>query len=180
MLGRRVAEMEQRLDGILALLSGKADPVGKDISLPVTPSSLSTELRDQPDRGLSQLSFNGDSDVLNSIVPMSPGWLTFDEPDDIIRKGIISYNKAENLLQAFGTHMPNFPYVVIEAHVSLDSLRREKPFLLLSILNISARSNIQLRDQLEAELRETLARRVVVNCERSLDLVQGLLIYLTW
>lgn len=64
--------------------------------------------------------------------------------------------------------------------MTLDSLRREKPFLLLSILSSAASSNEKLQSQLELELRESLSRRVIVHGEKSLDLLQGVLVYLTW
>lgn len=180
---RRVVEMEQKLDGIFALLTASnRNPLGKDMKLPDTPYPTPSAASDPPDAVIIPQPRNFMSNVqpLSLMTPLSSPWLKFDEPQDVIGKGIITYNKAEALLRDYGTHAPNFPFVVFSPTVSLDSLRHEKPFLLLSILTVASTSNQALQDLLEAELRETLGRKVIFNGEKSLDLLQGLLIYLTW
>jgi hypothetical protein len=175
--------MEQKLDGIFAMLSANnRKPVGKDINLPDVPYPTPSASSDRNNSAAILEARNVMSNVqpLMSITPLSSPWLKFDEPQDVIGKGIITYDKAETLLRSFGTHAHNFPFIVFSSTVSLYSLRREKPFLLLSILSIASSSNQTLQDLLEAELRETLGRKVIFNGEKSLDLLQGLLIYLAW
>jgi len=180
---RRVAEMEQKLDGIFAmLLANNQKTLGKEMNLLdvlyPTPSAAG-DLTDsvivpQPRNVMSNFQ------PLTLMTPLSSSRLNFDESQDAIGKGIITYDKAEALLRDYGTHAPNFPFIVFSPTVSLDSLRREKPFLLLAILTMASTSNQTLQDLLEADLRETLGRKVIFNGEKSLDLLQGLLIYLAW
>jgi hypothetical protein len=175
--------MEQRLDGIFAMLAATNNnrPI-KDINLPDAPYPTPSMASDRNESFLTPQPQNFMSNVqpLTPMKPMPSLWLKFDEFQDVIGKGIISYDKAETLLRSYGTHAPNFPFIVLSPSDSLDSLRREKPFLLLSILTIASTSNLPLQDLLEAELRETLGRKVIFNGEKSLDLMQGLLIYLAW
>jgi hypothetical protein len=173
--------MEQKLDGIFAMLSAR-NPLGEDMKLPDAPYPTPSAASDATDSVIVPQPQNSTSNVqpLTLMTPLSSLWLKFDEPQDIIGKGIITYDKAEALLRSYGTHAPNFPFIVLSPTVSLDSLRLEKPFLLLSILTMASTSNQVLQDLLEAELRENLGRKVIFNSEKSLDLLQGLLIYLTW
>jgi hypothetical protein len=175
--------MEQKLDGIFAMLSASnRNPLGKDMDLPDVPYPTPSAASDRNDSVIVPQTCNIMSNVqpLTSMMPLSPPWLKLDEPQDVIRKGIITYDKAETLLRSYGTHAPHFPFIVFSPTISLDSLRREKPFLLLSILTMASTSNLPLQDLLEAELRETLGRKVIFDGEKSLDLLQGLLVYLAW
>lgn len=107
-------------------------------------------------------------------------FMIFDDLQDVISRGIITLEKAENSLRYFRTTAANSPFVIIPPDTSLDYLRRQKPFLLLTILAMAAIDNIRLQNLLDQEIRDTLGRRVFSSGERSLDLLQGILIYLTW
>lgn len=83
-------------------------------------------------------------------------------------------------MRIFQSKASNFPFVLVPPKMTLDSLRREKPFLLLSILTFAAFSNEKLQLKLELELRQSLSKRIIVDSEKSLDLLQGVLVYLAW
>jgi hypothetical protein len=164
------------------LSARNCNPLGKDMKSPNASYPTPSAASDPTEPFIVPQPRNIPSNVqpLTSMTPLSSPWLKFDESQDAIGKGIITYDKAEALLRGYGTHAPNFPFIVFSPTVSLDFLRREKPFLLLSILTMASTSNQALQDLLEAELRETLGRKVIFNGEKSLDLLQGLLIYLAW
>jgi hypothetical protein len=175
--------MEQKLDGIFAMLSASNRvTLSKDLNLPEVPYPIPSTESDRGESVMVPRLRNAGVDILQplTITNLSPSWPDFDGSQDVIGKGIITYDKAESLLRTFGTHAPNFPFIVLSQNVPLDSLRRERPFLLLSILTRASNSNLQLQDRLESELLETLGRKVIFNGEKSLDLLQGLLVYLTW
>lgn len=180
---RRVAEMEQKLDDIFAMLSASnratlsSDSSSAEVPYP-TPSTTS----DLNDSALFPQPHNAGINVFQplTLTPSTSSWLKYNGSQDVIERGIITYEKAESLLLSYGTHAANFPFIVLSPDIPLDSLRYEKPFLLLAILTMTSTSNQQLQDQLEAELRESLGRKVIFNGEKSLDLLQGLLVYLAW
>lgn len=177
----RVAEMEQRLNGIFALLASRSNQsASKELSLPVAPPEFSFPV-------------SGRQEAFTLPRPQSalhgntPAWMSpflseqrFDGVQDVISKGLISFDKAEYFLHNFNANTCNFPFVVIPPQLSLETLRREKPFLLLCILTMSASAYVPLQKLLENEVRECLARKVIINCEKSLDLLQGLMIYVSW
>ncbi|KAL6799301.1 hypothetical protein GGI42DRAFT_327356 [Trichoderma sp. SZMC 28013] len=97
---------------------------------------------------------------------------------DVVAKGFLTTDEAKQLLADFAAASEEFSPVLLPSEASLDYLRLERPCLLLGILTACARDHLQTR--LEIEFRKMLADRVIVNAEKNLDLLQGLLVYLTW
>ena len=99
---------------------------------------------------------------------------------DAIQKGIISLQEAAELIDAFNTRYSNFPFLTIPSSSELSSFRYERPFLLLAVLTIAARSRIKLHESLRDELRRVLGMKLIVDAFKNIDLLQGLLAYLAW
>lgn len=99
---------------------------------------------------------------------------------DAIDKDILTEKEAEELLRVYRVASQDFPFVYISPEETLDTLRHDKPFLLLSIMTMSSQRARSLQVLLEKELRETLASKVIIEGELSLDVLQGLMIYLAW
>lgn len=190
-----MAEMEQRLDGLYALLSS-ATKVSKEkeaFTPPGPPPPPSPAQIEAPPPPLPPTDFS-ELFTANTAARVSAEWpkfswhqtiwsvphLIFDDIEDVISKGILNFPEAEESLRLFRTKAVNFPFVLVPPHMSLDSMRREKPFLLLTILTWGAQETCKLQRTLELEIREQLSRKVIINGEKSLDLLQGILIYLCW
>ena len=62
----------------------------------------------------------------------------------------------------------------------MTSLRDEKPFLFLNVLTMAAQKFPGLQGTLEKEVRDVLGAKVISEGEQSLDLLQGMLVYLAW
>jgi len=171
--------MEQKLDSLYALLASGAEVPKETISLPAL-----TQAEPQPTFPFETLQPYNSPPPLRCVAPHFPvfslPYLVFDDIQDVISKGIVTFDLAERSLQLFRTKACNFPFVVVSEQTSLDSLRRERPFLLHSILTFGAQSDLKLQRALELELRESLSKKVIVNGEKSMDLLQGVLIYLAW
>ncbi|KIW02787.1 hypothetical protein, variant [Verruconis gallopava] len=73
-----------------------------------------------------------------------------------------------------------FPFVQLPRGLTVATLVEERPFLLLAIASAAAFEYPQLQRTLEAELKEMLSLQVIINGNRSLDILQGLLVYLAW
>lgn len=196
---RRVAEMEEKLDGLMALLAQKqADDAAtasesssgaSHITAATTPSDTSLQPFAHslaPSIASSQSftpsiasSVSGSNLFVQQPLPVFT-FANFDPFQDVISRGIVDFSRAEDSIRFFQTKAAHFPFVIIPPKTTLDSLRRERPFLLLSIITFAAVSNEKLQIQLDLEIRESLSKRIIVESEKSLDLLQGLLVYLTW
>ena len=180
-MNSRVQKVEHRLheiDGILAMLSRGHRPGNS----PVAAKS------NQGQWGMTHPRTGSESPALqpheksfpSTSSPQShslPGYVGI---NDAIGRGTMSFDQAQQCLELFQNRASGFPFIAIDQQTTLDTVRRENPFLLLSILAMATETDSRLEDDLEAELRETFSRRVIMNGETSLDLLQGLLLYLTW
>ena len=100
---------------------------------------------------------------------------------DVIDRGLISIEVAQRLLDRYRFKATqHFPFVVLSDHVDLSSIRHETPFLFLSIMTSMMVDNCSLQRCLSEELRLQTHRRMLVNGEKTLDLLQGLLVHVSW
>ncbi|KAL6889991.1 hypothetical protein GGI43DRAFT_416166 [Trichoderma evansii] len=107
--------------------------------------------------------------------------LTASLPDiyqDVISKGFLATNEASQLLADFIAASAEFPIIVLPFQADLEYLRWQRPCLLLAIFTACARDHLQI--QLEREFRKMLADRAIFNAEKNIDILQGLLVFLTW
>jgi hypothetical protein len=91
----------------------------------------------------------------------------------------ITAEEAEECLRVFGhVIVPWFPFYRVVAGSAL-RVSQERPLLWLAILAITVKS---LRRQmvLSDKFRQIVVERVVLGCDRSLDLLLGLLVHVAW
>ncbi len=165
----RVAELEHKIEGILTRLSVGDRASGQ----PVSPAMRVSKIIHSP-------SANTNFEIPFKLPTFQFSDVVFDGFQDAISKGYVNFEQAELSLQAFQAQACNFPFVVVDPTIGLDILRRRRPFLLLSILTYAASWNLPLQKQLENELKGSLCKKVIMDGEKSLDLLQGLLVYLNW
>ncbi len=182
--------MEQQLDGIHALLNSTVQTSKNAIPAPLLANSyprfneelsISNFPRPYPHDQLYQSIQSSQEET--SHFPFATPWqfpyINVDDIQDVISRGTVNFEKAEESLRLFQSNAHFFPFVIIPPGTSLDSLRREKPFLLLSILTFGAKKHLKLQKALELELRGLLSKSIMRNGKKSLDLLQSLLVYLS-
>ncbi|RYP11314.1 hypothetical protein DL764_000132 [Monosporascus ibericus] len=91
-------------------------------------------------------------------------------------------DSAERLLATFrDTLLPHCPSVVLPDGADVRSLARDMPFVLLAILAVtSCSASLQGHSLYDEEFRKVLGLKFVTSSERSLEMLQGLLIYCGW
>ena len=93
---------------------------------------------------------------------------------DVIESGMISMATARHLI-------PHYPVVPIPHSTTADELRQVKPTLFLAIIAAAAGTeNPELSAMLDQEVLHTYATKSLVHSEKSLELVQALLISAVW
>ncbi|KAH8799179.1 hypothetical protein F5884DRAFT_905622 [Xylogone sp. PMI_703] len=171
--GVRVEEMEKRLDNIIALLSSPGVIFSAKGPNPQSPAQFSPH-------DLSNISQPYSEVETEELLEVSSTPSDFDHFPDVVCKSIISSEAAANYLESYRAHVFNFLFLVIGSQETLGSMKQYRLFLLLSVLTVSAKLNSKHQKSLESELRRTLSRKVIVNGEKSLDILQELLVYLCW
>ncbi|WAO82894.1 Hypothetical protein NCS54_00006800 [Fusarium falciforme] len=87
---------------------------------------------------------------------------------------------GQELLRDFCTlKQVHLPFLMLDPEYSAATLRDAKPFLWLCIVAVSVKSTLK-QQQLYGEIRSIIANSMVVELERSLELLQGLLVCIAW
>lgn len=90
-------------------------------------------------------------------------------------------DSAERLLQTFRTMLPSCPCIVLDEDANVRTMARESPFVLLAILAAtSCSTSLQGHSLYDEEFRKVLGLKFVTGGERTLDLLQGILVYCAW
>lgn len=99
---------------------------------------------------------------------------------DVIDRGIIDLDVARRLVNHYQTNLyPQYPQVYIPC--SADELRKTRPTLFLAVLAAGAETeSASLANALDREILQEYANRSVVQSEKSVELVQALLVSAVW
>ena len=98
---------------------------------------------------------------------------------DIIDRGILDMDTASTMFNHYLTTLsPHFPILSIPSYVKASDVRTARPMLFLAILSVtSAAIRPDLQQDLISELSRQLSERVMFMGEKSLELVQAMLLY---
>ncbi len=73
-----------------------------------------------------------------------------------------------------------FPFVVIPTDTTASDLNRDKPFVLKVICMVAFVHDSEAQSLMAKEIMEYLSMHLIIQAERDLDLLQGLLIFMAW
>lgn len=84
------------------------------------------------------------------------------------------------LLEAYEDKMGGaFPFVVVPQQ-SISTLRRNRPYLLKAVVTAAAHKNRELQRLRAVDFITSLSRAILIDGEKSLDILQALLVHLAW
>ncbi|KAK0656786.1 hypothetical protein B0T16DRAFT_319036 [Cercophora newfieldiana] len=91
-------------------------------------------------------------------------------------------DSATSLLATFRDVMlPNFPCIVLPKEATVSDLARDRPFVLLAVLAVaSSTRTLQGHSLYDEEFRKILGLKFVAGGERSVGLLEGLVVYVAW
>jgi hypothetical protein len=95
-------------------------------------------------------------------------------------KMTINAHQAQKYLDRYESLFAYFPFVVLPSDWTLQSMLKHHPFLVLGILTAMSQGHGHLHLQLDAEFRKVMSEKVTMNGEKSLDILQGLLVHIAW
>lgn len=100
--------------------------------------------------------------------------------DNVIHD-IMSVQQADLLVADYReTFAPRFPYVIITEGVTSLTLQETSPMLLLSILITTSWKLRGQQDHLNQVFLKALGTKLVLEGDRDMDLLRGLMVYLNW
>ncbi|KAF5261659.1 hypothetical protein FOXYS1_7640 [Fusarium oxysporum] len=171
----RVAQLEKKIDGIVSLLSANQRK-GLSPLTPESPQEVQSHSQCQPHTQENRFTTN--HDMINQI------------PDDSIRFSTdvelfpgfrISQQEASDRLDVYRRdYVPHFPFVPVPSSMCASELYVESRVLFWTILAVVSPLGDKVQMEFKAWFRRYLAEHLVVRQEKSIDILQAMLIYLAW
>jgi hypothetical protein len=202
-----VASLEQRIEGLSSLLGSEAGPSSSSsVSEPVlpdprprpehiqpprqthpplsirTPDSVATSVSGgggqpgQRPRRQPEPSRAGPSSAQPQLQPQPPVDPAISPPYNF------TWAQAESILADFKIkYLPNFPFVAFEnPDISAYQLFQQRPFMFRAVLLVASPASVERKQKIQKLVMGYLAEHLLVEEERSLDLLQGLLVCIAW
>lgn len=109
------------------------------------------------------------------------GQATQREGIEIVPGFQMTLDQADAALDLYrSAYIPYFPFVPISTEVAASELRETAPFLLRAILQATSPQTLSIQKAVQLWFREQIAQRVVIHQERSLELLQAILVFVAW
>lgn len=185
----RVAELEREVEAMRSFFGSKLNaPLGDPSSISSGPD-INSFHPSLSSKGIGDSSADSQSPISSQsgILPDGHTKISLSVQDtsaqtDVVDRGLVSLEMAASLINIYiNALMPHYPVVVLAENFIIDDLRRDKPVLFLSIIAAAAgKCDPQLRSVLSTELLQTFATKLFINGEKSLELVQSLIVTVVW
>lgn len=186
----RVAELEKEVQAMRALFDSKANPIQEGSlydpsGIKSTPGisweqAQMTASSEAPPELNRMLDFESTPEANNSSQEGSP--LVYTPDSDVVDRGIVSLEGAYQLFQSYNENLvQHYPGVVFAADFTAEECRRTKPALFLAVIAAAAgQKDPCLYSILNVEVLKVYATRMVMRHEKSLELVQALIVSCVW
>lgn len=93
----------------------------------------------------------------------------------------LTWSQSDRILSLFRErYIRNFPFLVLDDHITANQLYIDKPFLFRVIMLAAAPLPIPRIIKMKRNVLAYLGQHMLVEEERQLDLLQGLLICISW
>lgn len=173
--------MEEKLDDLVSLIRSQTAVKGPNESPPVpTPASLGQSTSD----GTALPSSDSSPNTVGTSAATCRAWGGKTNPSSSSADSELDYyvpeNEAQERLDLFRRDYPQFgPIVYIPPKMTAKELQQTRPLLWISIMACTTRSTKESH-LIGDKVRHIVSDRVVRQYDRSLDLLQGLLVFLCW
>lgn len=176
----RVAELEKEMLSLRALLkqatTATATPVVDEIS------TRQAEGIESSDGTESRLTASAQSSSISTFSDSLPSSVAHNDRSDPISRGTMSVETASQLVEQYKAEMyPHYPLVYIPPACTAEILRRTRPILFLAVLaGAAGKEYPEIAAKLDQVVLEEYANRAVLRSEKSLELVQALIVSSSW
>ncbi|KAJ4265035.1 hypothetical protein NW762_005278 [Fusarium torreyae] len=175
----RVAQLEKKIDGIVSLLAANQR---KGLS-PLTPESPQETQVQVPPRPCEEIPMPPlVVDPTSIDLANRDDRTAFFSTDMELFPGFrVSHEQATERLAVYRRdYMPHFPFVPMSGAISSHELYVESRILFWTILAIVSPLEDKVQMEFKAWFRKYLAEHLVVRQEKSIDILQAILVYLAW
>ncbi|KAK2754617.1 C6 transcription factor [Colletotrichum kahawae] len=185
----RVTELEKKIDGLVNLFQTQQHAKQHEAQ-DLTPATSTSNYEENALRGIlpcAGLSLpQPATEASSNAATPDPQRSAQQTPDagplntlQLVPGLSITMDEAEEYLNIYRTRMvPHFPFVPIHVNVTARDLHSEKRFLFWCIMQALIPQTAPVQKAVDDWIRHHVAIHLIVNRERRLELLQGLLIYI--
>lgn len=187
---RRVAQLEERINNLTSLLTSNKSPresPNSPSSIPCAQSLLTPSISITRDAGpLAQPSTtlevgNNASLALQRARPAANDGATANADIKTFFRTELAPVVEEKLFSDFRTSFNQyFPYVIIPPQATTAYIRDSKPFLFRTCIAVASHADPLVQRQIAEELLRYIGERMLLKAEKSLDILQGILVFISW
>lgn len=113
--------------------------------------------------------------------PIAPPRTPQEPGPDIIDRGLITTQQADEIFERYSNHMTkHLPAVVFPLGTRASDIRKTRPILFLAIMAAASSEMPNIQRQLVKELIQLFADLIVIRGQKSLELVQALHVGVIW
>ncbi|KAF2824409.1 hypothetical protein CC86DRAFT_55207 [Ophiobolus disseminans] len=187
----RLREFDKKLDKLSAIVATMAPSTASQPGLPLV-TTLPSQVTEVPQQNSSPTPTSALPAPEKPILP-APGpvaenshafWDSINDTllclgrlDPIIRS--ISLTHMQSLLDTYRHMTDFFPFVPLPKDYSCRDLIQHRPVLIFAVLTAASFETVPLQQTLSREFRKVVMVKIM-NGDKSLDLLQGLLIFIAW
>lgn len=174
-------KQRKRTDARVTLLEKELENLRSTLTVHNEPSR-------QPPQHHSPMPDNSQATLPNGNIAVPPSRcqppMLPDAPEgvDFLERGPVSVNDAYNLVQVYiNDCTPLYPVVQIDPFISIHDLRESRPLVFQAVQGAAAmKQNPLLATALQSEMTKIYARSILSDESHSLDLVQAILVSVSW
>lgn len=185
----RISVLESKVDDLIALatnsqLNHELEASQHDIGLFGHELFASSASSSQGERESTSNNSHNSNSSSNPLTLSLDEWAWYPRlngiscPELLLECGL-SIDAADRSLQRFRAMTSSFPFFVLPSHATVLKMCKENPYTLLAAL-AAATSHKELQKSLGNKFKTCALHAVMIDNERSLDLLNGFLVYLAW
>lgn len=176
----RLADLDGRLQGILDHLTQKDSSMTTPAAPELARSANTSESGATTSRSSAATTFtepsdatpsSGDENQSDGQPVTSPGWMS---------RLALDHHLVDHLLQRFRATQHYFPFVIVPATWTVASMLESHATLLLAAVTVASVYYPRLQHGLSEEFHSLITTQVLKADGTSLDLLQGIMVYLAW
>lgn len=176
-----MAQLEKKLDSIVTLLTGNSqsrdDNAVESCPSPIFPPPSQSTPSSGQDAHVTSL----DELSIHLGCPNPGHGESRPHPNPLGYNFNIRTEEADTILADYRNNMARYiPFVVIPPSLTSDDLRRDKPVLWKAIVIAACYSQPDRQEALGWKFMEEITTRIFLKAEKSLDLLQGILVHFCW
>ena len=101
-------------------------------------------------------------------------------PEFLISEGHLSIEEIERFIGNFRDMSHYFPFVTIPHDATVYTMLKDRPLLLHAALAVATPSEVHLQKVLEKSFKEVMLRKLVLEAQKTIDILQSILICVAW